>query len=181
MRLETERLVLRPWQDNDRPQLAAILGDPEVRRFYPKVLSAAETNALIDRVVGRTAADGFSFFAAELKQSGRLAGWLGLGRIPDDTRAALRGLPEVEIGWQFDRAFWGQGLAPEGGRAWLDYGFRVLKLPEIVAFTYRGNVPSQRVMEKLGMLRDEEGDFQHPGLPEGHPLRPHVLYRISKP
>jgi RimJ/RimL family protein N-acetyltransferase len=180
VRLETERLILRPWEDRDRPQLAAILGDADVRRFYPKVLTADETSALIDTAIARAASDGFGFFAAELKQTGQLAGWLGLGRIPEETRAALHGHPEVEIGWQFDKAVWGQGLAPEGGRAWLDYGFRVLRLPEIVAFTYEENLPSRRVMEKLGMVLDVAGGFQNPRLPAGHPLRPHVLYRIGQ-
>lgn len=180
MRIETPRLLLRPWENRDRPHLAAILGDPEVRRFYPKVLSPEESDALIDFAVARVEADGFGFFAAEHRQSGRLAGWLGLGRIPEQTRTVLRGAPEVEIGWQLDKAFWGQGLAPEGARAWLDYGFSVLKLPEIVAFTYSGNTPSRRVMEKLGMTQDSQGDFQHPRLPREHPLRPHVLYRISR-
>lgn len=168
------------WQDTDRPQLAAILGDAEVRRFYPKVLTPEETNQLIDHAIACASEDGFSFFAAELKQTGRLAGWLGLGRIPTDTRAALRGMPEVEIGWQFDKSLWGQGLAPEGARAWLDYGFGILGLAEIVAFTYAGNAPSRRVMEKLGMVRNPQDDFEYPRLPSGHHLRPHVLYRIAR-
>ena len=90
--------------------------------------------------------------------------------IPEPTRNAIRGQPRVEIGWQFARNVWGQGLAPEGARAWLDHGFATLDLPEIVAFTFRDNLPSQRVMQKLGMRTRPEDDFLHPKAPPGHPL-----------
>lgn len=181
MRLETERLVLRSWEERDRVPLAAILGDPEVRRFYPKALTRAESDALFDSVLEKQAEFGFHFAAAELKADGRLAGLVGIGMLNDMMRSAIPGAPRVEIGWQLDKALWGQGLAPEGARAWLAHGLEVLGFDEIVAFTYEGNQPSQRVMEKIGMARDPAGDFQHPGLAPGHRLRPHVLYRIARP
>ena len=179
MILETERLLLRPWRDADRAPLAAIFADPEVKRFYPSILTYEETSAQIDAAIARAVTDGFGFHAAELKETGQLAGWLGISRIGEPTRAAIRGPCDVEIGWQFDRSLWGQGLAPEGARAWLDYGFGTLGLPEIIAFTYRGNTPSRRVMEKLGMRYDAASDFDHPRLAEAHPLRPHVVYRVN--
>lgn len=181
MRIETDRLILRAWQERDRAPLAAVLGDPEVRRFYPTTLTPEQASAQIDRSIEKAAAVGFHFGAAELKSTGQFVGLIGLGYIPDETRAAIRGQPEVEIGWQFDRAFWGQGLAPEGARVWLDYGFQTLGLPEIVAFTYAGNLPSQRVMAKIGMTRDPAADFEHPKLAPGHRLRHYVVYRISGP
>jgi RimJ/RimL family protein N-acetyltransferase len=178
--LETERLLLRPWRDDDRAALARIFADPEVKRFYPGVLTPAETSAQIDATLAGVQRDGFSFCAAELKATGQLAGWLGIARIGEPTRSAIPAPNDVEIGWQFDRALWGQGLAPEGARAWLDYGLGVLGLPQIIAFTYRENWPSRRVMEKLGMRYDPASDFEHPRLAEGHRLRPHVVYRISR-
>jgi len=181
MILETERLRLRPWEDRDRVALAKILGDPHVRRFYPAVATPEMVSAQIDFSMAATAAGGFHFQAAELKANKTLAGVLGIGVIPDDLRAIMRGEPRVEIGWQLDQALWGQGLAPEGARAWIGYGFETLQLPEIVAFTAAINSPSQRVMEKIGMTRDPADDFDHPRLPDGHPLRPHVLYRIANP
>lgn len=181
MRIETERLILRPWQERDHAPLAAILGDPEVRRFYPTVLTPEQAGAQLDFSLARQTEVGFHFGAAELKSTGRFVGFIGLAHIPDDERAAMNGNPAVEIGWQFDKAFWGQGLAPEGASAWLDYGFSTLNLPEIVAFTFAGNLPSQRVMAKIGMVRDLTADFEHPRLAPGHPLRPHVLYRIANP
>lgn len=181
MRLETERLVLRSWESRDHGPLAAVLGDPDVRRFYPSVATPEQTRAQLQFSIEKQAATGFHFGAAELKSTGQFVGMIGLGYIPDETRAAIRGEPAVEIGWQFDKAFWGLGLAPEGAIAWLDYGFGVLNLREIVAFTFTGNLPSQRVMEKIGMARDAAADFEHPRLAPGHPLRSHVVYRIANP
>jgi RimJ/RimL family protein N-acetyltransferase len=86
----------------------------------------------------------------------------------------------VEIGWRLAAAYWGQGLATEGAREVVRYGFESLALNEIVAFTVPGNMRSRRVMEKLGMTHDSADDFDHPDLPEGHPMRRHVLYRIKR-
>jgi RimJ/RimL family protein N-acetyltransferase len=179
--LETARLVLRPWSDDDRAPLARILGDPHVRRFYPNVATPDSVDAQIDFAIARTTSGGFHFQAAELRSGGKLVGLIGLGIIPDETRAAIPGQPRVEIGWQLDKAVWGQGLAPEGARAWLDHAWNNLGLDEVVAFTAAVNLPSQRVMQKIGMARDPAGDFDHPRIAPGHALRPHVLYRIGNP
>lgn len=181
MRLETERLILRPWREGDAPRLAAVIGDPEVRRYYPGIASLADAEAGIARSVGYLSMVGYGFLAVEHKASGGFVGLLGMAPFTDLVRNAIPGAPPVEIGWQFDKAYWGQGLAPEGARAVLDYAWRVIGLEEVVAITYRGNLPSQRVMEKIGMVRDPAGDFEHPNVPIGHRLRPHVLYRIKRP
>lgn len=180
MRLATERLILRPWEERDRAPLAAIMGDAQVRRFFPGRLTREETDRQMDWAIERQESDGFCFQAAELKADGSLAGWIGIGVIPDATREAIPGHPRVEIGWVFAECCWGQGLAPEGARAWLDYAWQI-GLPEVVAFTAAINRPSRRVMEKIGMQRDPAADFAHPKVAEGHPLRPHVLYRIANP
>lgn len=181
MRIETDRLILRSWEERDRVPLAAVLADPEVRQFYPSTLTSDQASAQLDSSIEKAAANGFHFGAAEFKTTGQFVGLIGLGHIPDETRAAIRGQPLVEIGWLFDRAFWGLSLAPEGALAWLDYGFQTLGLPEVVAFTFEGNLPSQRVMEKIGMIRDHEADFDHPKIPLGHRLHRHVVYRIANP
>lgn len=181
IRLETERLILRPWEDRDRAPLARIMGDPRVRRFYPGVLTPQQSDAQMHDARAKAAAFGVHLQAAELKADGALVGMLGIGYVPDDARAAIPGLPEIEIGWVLAERFWGQGLAPEGARAWLDYGWHAMNLEEIVAFTAAVNLPSRRVMEKIGMSRDPADDFEHPRVAIGHRLRPHVLYRIAKP
>jgi RimJ/RimL family protein N-acetyltransferase len=180
MILETERLLLRPWEDRDRRRMAAIQGDPQVRRFFPKTMTPEEVDADIDLAIEKTRVNGFHFQAAELKSTGDLIGLVGIGVVPDVIRAAIPSHPEVEIGWVIGKEFWGQGLAPEGARAWLEYAWSI-GLPEVVAFTARLNLPSQRVMQKLWMVYDPADDYQHPKIGEGHPLRPHVVYRKKNP
>jgi RimJ/RimL family protein N-acetyltransferase len=180
MNLETERLILRPWEDRDRAPMAAIMGDATVRRFYPQKLTPEETSAQLDHHIEMARQHGLGVAAAELRATGELVGLVGLAVLPDMMREAIPNHPQVEIGWVFAERFWGQGLAPEGARAWLDYGWSI-GLPEIVAFTATINLPSQRVMQKIGMIRIPSSDFMHPRIPEDHPLRQHVLYRIANP
>lgn len=181
MRLETERLILRPFAQDDLDVYARIAADTEVMRYFPKPLSRAEAEEKLHAIIERHRENGFHFLAAQEKASGAIAGSIGLGRVPEATRAAIPSHPEVEIGWLLDRPMWGKGLAPEGARACLAYAWDVLDLDEVVAFTTRANAPSRRVMEKIGMTRAVSDDFEHPAVPQGHPQRPHVLYRIRNP
>ncbi len=180
MKLETERLVLRPWEERDREPLIAIQTDPEVRRFFPSVPTPEQAGEDFDAALDKARLNGFHYGSARLRTDDSFVGLLGIGVVPDLTREAIPSHPRVEIGWVFARLFWGQDLAPEGARAWLNYAWSI-ELPEIVAFTAAINRPSQRVMEKIGMVRDPADDFMHPRIEEGHPLRPHVLYRIVNP
>jgi RimJ/RimL family protein N-acetyltransferase len=181
VRLETDRLILRQWRESDKRRYADIIGDPEVRRFFPAVGTYADADAGIERAKQRLRDFGFSFLAVERKEDGVFMGMLGMAPFRDELRAAIPTTPVVEIGWQLGRQFWGQGYAPEGAQAFLDYAWAPLRLPEVVAITYEGNWPSRRVMEKIGMARDPRADFQHPDVPPGHKVRPHVLYRIANP
>ena len=175
MRIETDRLILRPWEPRDLDAFAALNADPEVMRFFPAPFTRAESAAYMERALARFVEVKMSFLAAEEAASGDLVGVVGMAPVKPEMPSA----PSVEIGWRLARAHWGKGYASEAARGWLAYGFGTLALPEIVAFTYRGNAPSRRVMERLGMSRDPADDFEHPGLAEGHPLRPHVLYRLK--
>jgi RimJ/RimL family protein N-acetyltransferase len=180
MKLETERLVLRPWEERDRGPLIALQTDPTVRRFFPDVPEPADVSADFDAALEKAKANGFHFGSARLRGDDRFVGLMGIGLVPDATREAIASHPRVEIGWVFNTAFWGQGLAPEGARAWLAYAWSV-GLPEVVAFTAAVNAPSRRVMEKIGMRREPGDDFMSPRIAKGHPLRPHVVYRIVNP
>jgi RimJ/RimL family protein N-acetyltransferase len=177
MRIETERLILRQWQDGDRPAFAAIVGDSHVMRYYPATRSRAEADAWIDKMIAGYAAGTARFMAVERKSDGALLGLTGTANIAFTIPTS----PRVEIGWLLGQEYWGQGYAPEAARASLAHGFDVLGHDEITAFTAEINQPSQRVMEKLGMHRDPAADFEHPNVPMGNPLRSHVLYRIAKP
>ena len=177
MRLETERLILREWTDADRDAFAAIVGDPHVMRYYPSTRSRAEADAWMDKMIAGLAEGTSHFLAVERKEDSALLGLTGTA----DINFAIPTNPKVEIGWVLGQPYWGQGYAPEAAKASLQHGFEVLKLPEIVAFTAAINQPSQRVMTKIGMVRDPAADFEHPRVAEGHPLRSHVLYRVANP
>lgn len=173
--VDTARLRLRQWRESDREPFAALNADPAVMEFFLSPLSRESSDASIDAWQSQLASRGWSNWALELKASGELLGFTGLS-IP---RRALPFSPCVEVGWRLARTHWGQGYATEAARAALEVGFVRLDLPEIVSFTTVGNVRSRAVMERIGM-RDAKQDFEYPGFPEGHPLRRHCLYRISR-
>lgn len=175
LQLRTERLLLRPWREKDREPFAAINADPAVMEHFPSTLSRDESDALAQRIDDDIQRLGYGFWAVEVPDSSPFIGFVGIVAADE----AMPFAPAIEIGWRLARAHWGRGLASEGARAALTFGFDELELEQIVALTAAGNMRSRRVMERLGMRRDPADDFIHPGLPEGHPIAPHVLYRID--
>ncbi|NYF90291.1 GNAT family N-acetyltransferase [Tunturiibacter empetritectus] len=177
--LETPRLLLRRWQETDRAPFAAMNADPAVMRFYPAPFTRQESDESIDRYLAAFEREGFSFFAATLRETGAFAGTIGLQTMRD----AVPNLPQpaVEIGWRLTLDHQGLGLAMEGARAIVDFAFRQLALAEVVAITTLANHPSRRVMEKLGMTHRSELDFNHPRVPSGHPYERHTLYSLHNP
>jgi RimJ/RimL family protein N-acetyltransferase len=175
-KIQTERLLLRPWKDADLAPFAEMSANPEVMEFFPAILSAAESNAMVGSFCEHFEKYGFGWAACELKSSSEFIGFVGLHRIEYETSFS----PCVEIGWRIARKHWGQGFAVEGAEAMLEFGFKNLGLTEIVSMTAVGNLKSRRVMEKIGMTRNSEEDFDHPKVSDGHPLKRHVLYRIQK-
>jgi ribosomal-protein-alanine N-acetyltransferase len=175
--LATARLRLRAWNDNDRAPFAALNADPQVREHFVGVLTREESDAFVDRIQTRFAARGYGLWAVERIDDGRFLGYTGLAHWD---WPGVPFTPCVEIGWRLAREAWGQGYATEAGRAVLAFGFGSAALDEIVSFTTPANRRSWAVMERLGMVRDPHGDFDHPEVPVGHPVRPHVLYRLSR-
>lgn len=173
--LETERLILRAFKDSDAAPFAQMNADPVVMEHFPATLTRAESDALIGRIMESIDAHGYGFWAAEEKASGAFIGFIGI----KDVTFEAPFIPAVEIGWRLARPFWGKGYASEGARASLNYGFDVLGLGEIVSFTTTENYRSQSVMQRIGMTRDEAGDFLHPAFSQDYPMALHVLYRIS--
>lgn len=171
---ETERVRLRQWKSSDLEPFAVLNSDPRVMEFFPAPLSRSESDTLAQRCQSLIAERGWGFWAAESKLTREFIGFVGL-HIPI---AELPFSPCVEVGWRLAFPYWGQGLASESARAALNVGFQVLQLPEIVSFTAIGNRRSRAVMERLGMR--ESGTFEHPSVPEGNPLRPHCLFRLSR-
>jgi ribosomal-protein-alanine N-acetyltransferase len=174
--ITSERLILRRWREEDLSPFAAINADPTAMRFMPGVMSLEETRALIGRIEDHHRAHGFGILAVEVRGVAPFVGFVGLQRVGFE--AAFT--PAVEIGWRLAPAFWGKGYATEGARAALRFGFEVLTLDQIVSFTVAANKASWSVMERIGMVRDVDGDFDHPRLPVGHALRRHVLYRMAR-
>lgn len=173
--LTTERLFLRQWRKADREPFAAMNADPDVTAYFPSPIDRAASDASIDAWRRQFEQRGWSNWAVEMVATERFIGFVGLS-VP---RWTLPCSPCVEVGWRLARAEWGRGYATEAARASLRFGFDVLRLPEIVSFTTLGNRRSRAVMERLGM-RNAHQDFEHPGVPDGHPLRRHCLYRISQ-
>lgn len=175
--LTTERLLLRQWTAADREPFAAMGADPAVMAHFPSVFDRSQSDAMADRLEAGIAQRGWGFWAVEVRATGEFAGYVGLGPLKDSLSFA----PGVEIGWRLATAHWGLGYASEAARRALAYGFDELGLAEIVAFTTRQNTPSQRVMERLGMVHDPDEDFDHPDTPTGWAERRHVLYRLRRP
>jgi len=177
--LTTERLRLREWRDDDLAPYAALNADPRVREFFPGTMTLEESAASMAQIREHFARHGYGPWAVEVIDVARAApfiGFIGLSIPPFDAPF----MPRVEVGYRLAFDHWGQGYATEGARAALAFGFESLGLDEIVAMTAVRNARSRHVMEKLGMTRDPADDFDHPNLPEGHPLQRHVLYRIGK-
>ena len=176
LELHTKRCVLRQWKDSDLPAWAAMNADADVRRYFPSVASVEQALGEAQRCRDAIAQRGWGMWALEVPGVMPFAGFVGLNAPHYDAPW----IPAVEIGWRLTRAAWGQGLATEAAIAALDFGFTHLQLRQIVAITVPANTPSRRVMDRLGMVRDEAADFDHPRIEAGHPLQRHVLYLVQQ-
>lgn len=174
--LETPRLILRPWHAEDLAPFARMSADPRVMEFFPRRLTADEASVVVERIRANFARDGFGLWALEVKGGPAFVGFTGLN-VPAFTAHFT---PCVEIGWRLTPEAWGHGYVTEAARAALAFGFERKLLEEIVSFTVPANTRSRAVMERLGMTHHPEQDFEHPAIPEGHPLRRHVFYRLSR-
>jgi ribosomal-protein-alanine N-acetyltransferase len=173
--LRTERLLLRPWRDEDLDPFARLVADPRVQEHFPSVNTREEADEIAARIRRGFADHGFGLWAVETPER-PFAGYVGLARPAFEAPFT----PCVEVGWRLAAEVWGRGYATEGARAAVAHGFEVVGLDEIVSFTTPANVRSRRVMEKLGMTRDPADDFLHPRFPDDPRMGPHVLYRLSR-
>src|SRR5829696_6543688 len=171
VKINTERLVLRDWQESDLPPWVAMNADPQVREHLGPPLTAEDAAASLRGFQEDLDRNGFGFWAVEVRASGEFIGFAGLDRVDD-------GMPftGVEAGWRLARSAWGHGYATEAGLAVLEHGFSIVGLPEILAITTATNLRSQAVMRRIGMTHNPADDFDDPYAEEG-PLRPQVLYR----
>ena len=174
-RLQTARLVMRRWQDSDREPFAALNGDPETMRYFPATLDRAASDAMVDRIEAGFDRLGYGLWALEVTATGEFIGFTGLNPMPD----GVPGAGGMEVGWRLARPAWHHGYATEAARAALGVAFGGAGLPEIWSMTAVLNEPSQAVMRRLGL--SEVARFDHPRVPAGHPVQPHVTYHLARP
>ena len=172
--LRTQRLVLRRWCAEDLAPFAELNADPDVMAHMQKTMSRNESDAFMARIEAEFDDCGFGLWAVEVPNHSPFIGFVGLHRVPFDAPFT----PAVEIGWRLAREHWGYGFVTEAARSAVRYGLDTVGLDEIVSFTNPDNIRSWKVMERLGMIRDPASDFEHPNVPIGHWLRPHIFYRF---
>ena len=175
--LETKRLRLRQWKDDDLFPFYKINSDPKVCKYLLKPLTRSESNTLAKKIKRQFDTQGFGFFAVEYKHNNAFIGFTGLN-TPNFNTAFL---PGIEIGWRLSSEYWNQGLATEAAIAVRDDAFKTLNCSEILSFTIPNNKASIRIMEKIGMSPHPIQYFQHPHIPIQHPLSTHCLYKIENP
>ncbi|MFB9676390.1 GNAT family N-acetyltransferase [Streptosporangium vulgare] len=175
--METERLIMRRWRDDDREPFAALNADPEVMEHFPAPLTRPQSDTMVDKIERSFDEQGYGLWALEVRETGRFIGFTGLMW----QRFEAPFTPALEVGWRLARHAWGHGYAIEAARRAVAEGFAVAGVDEIVSMTTVGNRRSRAVMERLGMTRDPADDFDHPAVPRGHPVRSHVLYRLGRP
>ncbi|MGH6760046.1 MAG: GNAT family N-acetyltransferase [Phyllobacterium sp.] len=174
---ETERLIIRNWEERDRDLFYEINSDENVMEFFPFRRTHEQSDELFYRNRQKIAETGYGFFALEERTGGECLGFAGLALtslepfIPDGS---------VEIGWRLARRYWGNGYVTEAAKALLELGFNERQLPEIISFAVRDNYRSVAVMHRIGMAADPERDFDHPSVPQSHAiLKPHVFYSMT--
>lgn len=178
MRLETERLIIRPWQESDRPVFHRLNREGEIMEFFPFRRTPEQADPVMDKLNTMIAEHGFGFTALERREEGDCIGFCGLSRTDLEPFFADG---SVEIGWRLLPETWGKGYVTESARRLLDFAFEDLQLAEVVSFAVHNNHRSLAVMQRLGMQRDPARDFDHPGVPDSHPhLKRHTSYAISR-
>ena len=172
--IRTDRLLMRRWRDSDREPFAALNADPETMRFFPGILDRPASDAMVDRIEELFDEQGYGLWALEIAGPAEFIGFTGLNPMPDD----VPGAGGVEVGWRLAPSAWHHGYATEAATAALGVAFGGLGLDEIWSMTSILNEPSRAVMRRLGLT--ECARFEHPRIPEGNPLRPHVTYRRAR-
>ncbi|MBS9781718.1 MAG: GNAT family N-acetyltransferase [Gammaproteobacteria bacterium] len=175
--IETQRLILRQWQEKDKQHYAEINTDTEVMRYFPDIMTLTESDVQIEVMQAKIEKNGWGYWAVELKQTNELIGKVGLN--PVELHSDIPETPFVEMGWRLAKKHWRQGYAYEAATACLDYAFNILELNSVYACTALTNIPSQQLMKKLGMHNINQ-DFNNPKMKAGHTLSRYCLYKIER-
>jgi len=174
---ETDRLIMREWGEGDADRFNAVMNRPSVMRWLGGVQDPEEWEAAYQRILGYQRDFGFTFWIVERKADGELLGFCGLKRANAPGAEAIAG--DVEIGWRLREEAWGQGYAKEAAIASLNLAFDRFEAPFVIAMTALGNLPSQGLMKRLGMVRRAELDFVHKAFPADSDVNPQIIFRID--
>ena len=175
--LNTERLHLRAWREDDLDPFAGMCADPIVMQHFPSTLTRETSAKLVENCKTCFRQHGYFYAPIEVKVTGEFVGFAGLDYQEADPQYPFA--PCVDIGWRLKRSAWGKGYAREAANEWLRFGFETIGLEEIVSFTPHTNILSQKVMRRIGMVRNPADDFKHSYLDPEHVLALHYLYRCS--
>ena len=170
--MSSEMFRLRDWCEDDLEPFAALNADEEVMRYFPAVLTREQSDAMVRRIQSLFEENGFGLWAVECE--GRFAGFTGLNRT---TFATPMG-PHIEIGWRLATWAWGKGIATRAATEALRRGAQEYSLTDVYSFTTQTNIRSEAVMQRIGMSRREDLDFDHPNTP-GWWGQHHIVYHIS--
>jgi RimJ/RimL family protein N-acetyltransferase len=173
--VKTDRLLMRRWQDSDREPFAELNGDPDTLRFFSSTLTREQSDRFVDDIESHFERRGFGLWALEIVATGEFIGFTGLTSMPE----GVPGAGGIEVGWRLVKTAWHHGYATEAATAARDVAFDGVGLPEIWSMTSVLNEPSMAVMRRIGMV--EVARFDHPRVPDGHPIQPHVAYHLARP
>ncbi len=171
--IRTKRLILRQWRASDRAAFAQINADSTVMKHFPGPLNRVQSDAFAERIEASIDQNGWGLWAVEVIDGPEFIGFVGLVDVPFDEHFT----PATEIGWRLAASAWGNGYATEAAQEVLKFGLTSLRKEEIVSFTIMANRSSWKVMERIGMTRDPDDDFNHPNMSHNHPMERHILYR----
>ena len=178
--IRTSRLLLRNWKESDYEPFIGMGQNERVMKYFPKLMTPEQSREYINAQMRILVEKGWGMYAVEELHASTFIGFIGIRSVPYELPFSSLESPMIEIGWRLRPEWWNQGLATEGALGCLQLGFETLGLKEIISFTTVINTPSIRVMQKIGMRRDHDADFDHPKVEEGHPVRPHLVYRMTK-
>lgn len=171
--LESDRVLLRGWLESDLEPWINLNLDPINLRYFPRTYSAEESQESFTRIAERLEENPTGLWAAEEKSSGEFMGFVGIAHQAID---GVSFMPCYEIGWRLDKKYWGKGYATEAATVVLKYGLEEIGIPQIYSYTAVGNLPSIKVMRKIGLRERPELAFEHPKIEVGNPTKSHVVF-----
>ncbi len=173
--LESNRIILRDWKDGDLEHFARINRDPMIMRFYPSPLDEAASTSLVKHFQQHIDKNGYGFFAAEDKETGKFMGFAGIAKVPSRVPCS----PAIEIAWRLDYEYWGKAYASEAAQLLINHAFDTLNVPELVAYCVTDNQRAEHILKKIGFSHDESSNFSYAPKRNAKAKNDYHLYRLA--